>query len=276
MRDLKGKTALVTGAASGIGRATAKALAAAGARVVICDVNEAGLGTLAAELGSACLLARRVDVGDRAAMKAFAAEVHALVPALDVLVNNAGVGLQGGLLGTSLEDWDWVMRINVGGVIHGCHFFVPKMVEAGVRGHVVNVSSVLGVFGAPDVIGYATSKFAVFGLSESLRAELASKKIGVSTICPGAIDTGIIASTRFAGVEAKNAERSAGVRGKVEKLFKWRNYSPDRVAAAIVDAIRRDRPVVPVAPEAWALYLLNRYLPALANPIRRVMAMQEL
>jgi NAD(P)-dependent dehydrogenase (short-subunit alcohol dehydrogenase family) len=276
MRDLKGKTALVTGAASGIGRATAKALAAHGALVVVCDVNEAGIAALAAELGASCLLARRVDVSDRAAMAAFADEVHRLVPAVDVLVNNAGVGLQGGLLGTSLDDWDWVMKINVGGVIHGCHFFVPKMVEQGIRGHVVNVSSVLGVFGAPDVIGYATSKFAVFGLSESLRAELAAKKIGVSTICPGMIDTGIIASTRFAGVEAKNAERSAGVRGKIDKLFKLRRYKAEKVAAAIVDAIRRDRPVVPVAPEAWALYLLNRYLPGLANPIRRIMAMQEL
>ncbi len=270
MRDLSGKTALVTGAASGIGRATALALAREGASVIACDVNREGLAALAAELRDACLLARRVDVGDRAAMKAFADEVHALVPAVDVLVNNAGVGLHGGLLGTSLEDWDWILKINLGGVINGCHLFVPPMVARGSGGHVVNVSSILGIFGAPDAIGYATSKFAVFGLSESLRAELHTHGIGVSTICPGVIDTGLIATTRFGGGMPDG--RGETIRGKVQKLFRMRNFSPDRVARAIVSAIRHERPVVPVAPEAWALYYLRRFAPSLSDPLGRVMA----
>ena len=274
MRELVGKTALVTGAAGGIGRSTALALARAGAHVIVCDVNEAALAAVAAELGASCQLSRRVDVGDRAAMQRFADEVHALVPALDVLVNNAGVGLHGGLLGTSLDDWDWVLRVNLGGVIHGCHFFVPRMVERGAGGHVVNVSSVLGVFGAPDVIGYATSKFGVFGLSESLRAEMARHKIGVSTICPGAIDTGIISATRFAGIADEG--RVSSMRDRVNGLFKKRNYSPDRVARAIVAAIRHSRPVVPVAPEAWALYYLKRFAPSLTGPLGRALARQQL
>jgi NAD(P)-dependent dehydrogenase (short-subunit alcohol dehydrogenase family) len=268
MRELHGQTALVTGAASGIGRATALALARAGAQVIVCDVNETQLAALAGELGSACRLARRVDVSDRAAMQAFADEVHTLVPAVDVLVNNAGVGLQGSMLSTSLADWDWVLGINLGGVIHGCHFFVPRMVERGAGGHVVNVSSVLGIFGAPEVIGYVTSKFAVFGLSESLRAELAAHRIGVSTICPGGIDTDIIASTRFAGEGGATSQ----LRDGLQAMFKRRNYPPARVADAVVDAIRHERPVVPVTPEAWALYYMRRFAPALSGPLGRVMA----
>ncbi len=272
MRELKGKVAVVTGAASGIGRSTTRLLAKQGARLIVCDVNEAGLATLAAELGSACLLARRVDVSDRTAMQSFADEVHALVPAVDVLVNNAGVGLQGGLLDTSLDDWDWILKINLGGVIHGCHFFVPKMVERAAGGHIVNVASVLGVFAAPDVIGYATAKFGVVGLSESLRAEMSPHGIGVSTICPGVIDTGIIDATRFTKGQAGNET----LRGKLQQFYKKRSYSPDSVAIAIVDAIRRDRPVVPVAPEAWALYYLKRFAPGLGGPLGRVITKQML
>jgi NAD(P)-dependent dehydrogenase (short-subunit alcohol dehydrogenase family) len=269
VKNVKDKVILITGAASGIGRATALRLAREGARLVVCDVNQHGLDEVARELGGALLLSRRVDVSDRAAMRAFADEVHALVPAVDVLVNNAGVGLQGGILDTSLDDWDWILKINLGGVVHGCHFFVPRMVERGRGGHVVNVSSVLGYFGAPGVIGYATSKFGVLGLSESLRAELAPRGIAVSTICPGIIDTGIIASTRFVG------ERDGeGVRAKVQSLYKKRKYGPEKVAESIARAIRRGTPVVPVSPEAWALYLIKRITPGLGGPVGRFMAKQ--
>jgi NAD(P)-dependent dehydrogenase (short-subunit alcohol dehydrogenase family) len=271
MRELVGKTALVTGAAGGIGRATAQALAREGARVVICDVNQAALGVVATSLADACLRARRVDVSDRVAMRGFADEVHELVPALDILVNNAGVGLQGGLLVTSLDDWDWILSINLGGVIHGCHFFVPRMVERGQGGHVVNMASALGLLGAPDVLGYATSKFGVCGLSESIRAELAPHRIGVSTICPGMIDTSIIANARFAaGVDAN--VRNQRLRKRARQIYKMRSYGPERVAHAIVDAIRNDRAVVPVAPEAWALYYVKRFFPALSGPLGRFVA----
>lgn len=268
MHDLKGKAAVITGAASGIGRSTAKLLATHGVQLLMCDVDEAGLASLRDELGSSCLLSRRVDVSDRAAMQVFSEQVHALIPAVDVLVNNAGVGLQGGLLATSLDDWEWILKINLGGVIHGCHFFVPKMVERACGGQVVNVASVLGVFAAPDVIGYATAKFAVVGLSESLRSELSPHGIGVSTICPGMIDTGIIAATRFANGHGEAETR----RGKLQQLYKKRSYSPDRVAETILDAIRKDRALVPVALEAWALYYLKRFAPALSQPLGRMMS----
>jgi NAD(P)-dependent dehydrogenase (short-subunit alcohol dehydrogenase family) len=265
--DLRGKTALVTGAASGIGRATVEALAHDGARIIACDVNEAGLDEVKQSLGAACLFARRVDVSKKDEMRAFAGEVHAKVPAVDVLVNNAGVGLSGGILSTSLEDWEWILSINLWGVIHGCHYFVPKMVERNTGGHVVNLSSVLGYFAAPDVLGYATSKFGVLGFSESLRAELAPHKIGVSTICPGIIATGIIAKTRFRGTG--DAEKT---RSHVEQMYRKRNYGPDKVAKAILRAVKKDVPVVPVSPEAWALYYLKRFVPTLGGPLGRYMA----
>jgi NAD(P)-dependent dehydrogenase (short-subunit alcohol dehydrogenase family) len=162
-----GKLGLVTGAASGIGRATAVALARAGADLVICDVNAAGLEETAGTIRGLGrqTLARTVDVARRDAMEAFAAEVHAAHPAVDILVNNAGVGLGGGLLDTTLEDWDWIVGINVMGVVHGCHFFVPPMVRRGRGGHVVNVSSGAAFAAPSSLVAYAATKFAVFGLS---------------------------------------------------------------------------------------------------------------
>jgi NAD(P)-dependent dehydrogenase (short-subunit alcohol dehydrogenase family) len=266
MRELRGKVALVTGAGSGIGRATALALADEGCKLVVCDVAEGPLQAVAAELSAkgALLLQARVDVSKRAEMEAFAAQVHALAPAVDVLVNNAGVGLSGGLLDTTLEDWEWILSINLWGVIHGLHFFVPKMVAHG-AGHVVNVSSGLGLVAAPEVLGYCTTKFAVTGLSESLRAELAPKGIGVSTICPGFIRTGIFRATR-----ARGAAGEAKV-DKVAKLVEQRGATPEKVASAIIDAVQGDKGVVPVALEAWVSWWLKRYVPWVLPPLMRLM-----
>lgn len=265
--ELRGKYALVTGAASGIGRATAIALARAGARLFLSDVDEPGLAAVAGEVArhGPCEEAARVDVSSRDEVRALAERVHARVPALDVLVNNAGVGLAGGILDTSLDDWEWVLSINLWGVIHGCHYFTPPMVRRG-AGHVVNVSSLLGFFGAPGTIGYVTSKFGVFGLSESLRAELEPRGVRVSVICPGMINTGIIAKTRFAGSDAPD-----GVRSRVQRAYQRRNYGPEKVADAIVTGIRRNRAVVPVTPEAWLAYVVKRFAPGLVSPLGRAM-----
>ena len=252
---------VVTGAAGGIGRATALAFAAHGAKLAVCDVDQAGLDSLAAELGDRLALARKVDVSSRAEMKAFADAVHAIAPAADVVVNNAGVGLAGGILDTTLDDWDWVLRINLGGVIHGSHFFAPPMV-ARRRGHIVNVSSCLGYYPAPGVVGYVTSKFGVLGMSLSMRAELAPHGVGVTAICPGLIATGIVEKGRFAAADA-------GGRDKAVKLFRERGRSPDDVAAAIVSAARKKTAVRPVAPEAWALWALARLAPGAAGGLGR-------
>lgn len=256
------RTALVTGAGAGIGRATALALAKEGARLILCDVNAEALADTAATIGPDGILHQEVvDVGDREAMAAFAAAVHERLPAVDLLINNAGVGLAGGALETPLSDWDWVMRINLGGVLHGVHFFVPAMVRAR-RGHVVNVSSALGYWAAAGMAGYATSKFAVYGLSESLRHELAPHGIGVSVICPGIIATGIVATTRLPGHRDPDTARRT-----ITDAYRKRNYPPEKVAAAILRGVRQNRFLVPVTPEAWLLLALARWAPAWAHPI---------
>jgi NAD(P)-dependent dehydrogenase (short-subunit alcohol dehydrogenase family) len=264
--DLTGKTVLVTGAGSGIGRATALAFARRRADLVICDVREEALSSTAAELRALGRLvaAEVVDVADSARMGAFADAVHAQTEAVDVLVNNAGVGLGGGFLDTTLDDWDWIIAINLRGVVHGCHFFVPRMVARARGGHVVNVASAAGYVASESLAAYATTKFAVVGLSEALRDELGPHGIGVTAVCPGIIDTPITASARLRGKAAL-----PGARERMADLYRRRNYGPDRVAEKILKAVARNAPVAPISPEAWALYLLKRLSPGLTAWLNR-------
>lgn len=257
MKALRDKVVVVTGAASGIGRATALAFAAERCKLVLCDKNEEGLREVERAVATSVdhVEWRIVDVASRDAVKDFADDVHARFPAVDVLVNNAGVGQSGGLLDMTLDDWEWVLGVNLWGVIHGCHYFVPKMVARASGGHVVNVSSVFGFFAPPGSAGYCTSKFGVFGFSESLRGELAPHDIGVSTICPGMINTNIVKDGRFNG-DVSTARREAAV-----KTFAQRGHAPDVVAKAILSAVKKNRAVVPAAPEAWAVWYAKRFMP---------------
>jgi NADP-dependent 3-hydroxy acid dehydrogenase YdfG len=254
------KIVVVTGAGSGIGRATALAFAKEGARVAICDVDQARLDAVGRELGDRALLVRNVDVASRAAMAAFADEVHALAPAADVIVNNAGVSVGGTFLGTSLDDWDWLLGINLRGVIHGCHYFLPKMVERKAGGQVVNISSILGIYPAPNVTAYVASKFAVLGLSQSLRAELAEHRIGVTAICPGMISTEIVKDSR---ISAKLHKR----RQMVMDAFRKRGAPPEAVAHTIVDAIRTNPAVRTVGRDAAVVHALTRFVPAITSKL---------
>jgi NADP-dependent 3-hydroxy acid dehydrogenase YdfG len=251
---LQDRVVVITGAGSGIGRATALAFAKQGARVAACDVDQARLDELATELGDRALLLRKVDVSDRAQMKAFADAVHALAPAADIVVNNAGVAIGGSFLHTTLDDWDWLLGVNLRGVVHGCHFFIPKMVERGAGGHVVNVSSILGIYPAPNVSAYVASKFAVRGLSQSLRAELAPHGIGVTAICPGMIATSIVADGRMAGGLASRKR-------KMIDTFHARGAPPSKVADAILDAVRTNPAVRPVGNDAVVIAALSRVAP---------------
>ncbi|HEY8493866.1 MAG TPA: SDR family NAD(P)-dependent oxidoreductase [Myxococcota bacterium] len=269
VRNLKGRTVLVTGAASGIGKETALAFGRRGADLVICDVDESGLKTTEAALRALGrqVLARRVDVSDREAMRAFAEETHAQVGALDILMNNAGVGLGAGFLDTTLEDWDWIVRINLLGVVHGCHFFVPPMAARGAGGHVVNVSSAAGYLPAQALCAYVATKYAVLGLSEALRIELREHGIGVTAICPGIIDTPITRTARLRGRYAAEGQREQMI-----EAYRKRGYGPERVAENVLRAIQRDRAIAPVSPEAWIGWYLKRLSPALAS---RLMAWAE-
>jgi NAD(P)-dependent dehydrogenase (short-subunit alcohol dehydrogenase family) len=259
---LHGRTVLVTGAGSGIGRETALLAARRGANLAICDVNEAGLGeveAVARELGRG-VVAQKVDVSDREQMRGFAEAVHGEAGVVDLLVNNAGVGLAAGLLETELEDWDWIVSINLMGVVHGCHFFIPPMVERGTGGHVANVSSAAGFYATPSLVAYSTTKFGVLGLSEALREELQPHGIGVTAICPGIINTPITTSSRMRGAAAE-----PGAQERVAALYKRRNYGPDRVARNILKSVERNRAVAPISPEAWFAYALTRMSPRLAG-----------
>ncbi|HEX6116633.1 MAG TPA: SDR family NAD(P)-dependent oxidoreductase [Solirubrobacterales bacterium] len=264
--NLGGRTVLVTGAGSGIGRETALLAARRGADLVVCDVDEVGLAATEADaraLGRD-VLARRVDVSDREQMSEFAAAVGEAVGAVDLLMNNAGVGLAAEFLETELSDWDWIVSINLLGVVHGCKLFVPPMVDRGIGGHVVNVSSAAGYLASPVLTAYSSTKFAVLGLSEALREELRPHGIGVTAICPGLINTPITMSSRTRGASSDPARRE-----RIAAMYRRRNYGPDRVARNILKAVARNRTVAPVSPEAWFGYGLKRLSPRLTGWVAR-------
>ncbi len=259
VRDLRGRTALVTGAASGIGRESALAFARRGADLGLCDLNAEGLESTSAAiraLGRGAVTTHVVDVASAEQMGRFAAAVHARVPAVDLLMNNAGVAIGGGFLDTSLADWEWILGVNLRGVVHGCHFFVPAMLRRGHGGHVINVASAAGYVASEALAAYATTKFGVLGLSEALRDELARHRIGVTCICPGIIDTPITRVAKLVGPIA-----GEGARQRMIDTYRRRGYGPERVAEGVLRAVQRNRAVAPITPEAWFLYYAKRIAP---------------
>lgn len=265
-----GQLVLVTGAGSGIGRATALAFAEAGARVLAVDRDaEAAVRTAgeARRRGAAAAWAETADVSDEQAMEKLAERVTTEHGVVDVLVNNAGIGLGGSFFDTTTEEWKKVLDVNLWGVIHGCRLFGKRMAERGQGGHIVNVASAAAFQPSSALSAYGTSKAAVLMLSECLRAELAGRGIGVSAICPGFVDTAITSTTRFAGVDAEEERR---LRRRMARLYGLRGYPPEKVAAAILRAVVRDEPVVPVTPEARTAYALSRWMPGALRRIARV------
>ena len=259
--EFAGRLVVVTGAASGIGRATARLFARGSAKLCVCDVTSEALPALEAELlqeGASEARALAVDVGSRPQMAAFR-DAACRDGAPDILVNNAGVGLAGGLLATSLEDWDWVVNVNLWGVVHGCHFFAPLMAERG-RGQIINIASAAGFYNSEAMTAYGTTKYAVVGLSEALREELAPRGVGVSVVCPGFVATPIVDTMRLRGAEYPETERA-----RIRRFYQKRNYTPERVAEAVLSAARHNPALLPVGAEAWALYLLKRAAPALTH-----------
>ncbi|MGW0909223.1 SDR family oxidoreductase [Streptomyces sp. NPDC002853] len=265
-----GQLVLVTGAGSGIGRATAFAFAEAGARVVAVD-RDAESATRTAEMsrliGAPEAWGETVDVADEQAMEKLAEKVAREYGIVDVLVNNAGIGLSGSFLDTSAEDWKKVLDVNLWGVIHGCRLFGKQMAERGQGGHIVNTASAAAYQPSKALPAYSTSKAAVLMLSECLRAELAGQGIGVSAICPGFVNTNITATTHFAGVDAEEEKRR---QKKTSRLYGLRNYPPEKVADAILRAVVKNQAVVPVTPEARGAHLMSRFTPKALRAIARL------
>lgn len=254
-------TALVTGAGSGIGRATAHALAAKGATVLCTDIDEAAAEKTAAQCserssagGRAAHAAYRLDVADRADVDEVAAAVQRDHGPLTILVNNAGVGMTGPYADMTAEEWAFIRSINLDGVVHCCSAFTPPMLAAR-RGQVVNVSSGLAFVPTAGESAYAATKAAVLALSQCLRADWAAHGVGVTVICPGFINTPIARSARFTGGHEDPKARERLVKGFA------RAHPPEKVGAAIVEAIAANRALVPVGFESVLGWYAHRLVP---------------
>jgi NAD(P)-dependent dehydrogenase (short-subunit alcohol dehydrogenase family) len=234
--DLRGKTAVVTGGASGIGRALALRFAREGASVLIADLDAPGMEGVASEargLGVKALTVR-TDVSELAQVEALAARAFETFGAVHVLCNNAGVAAWGGLETATHRDWQWVLGVNLWGVIHGVEAFVPRMIARGEPAHIVNTASMAGLVASKGLGVYNTSKYAVVGLSETLAKDLKPYRIGVSVLCPMGVETRIRESERNRPAALRN-ERTGG--GEPVELI-GRYLAPDAVAEMVLAAIR--------------------------------------
>jgi len=256
MKRLRDRVAVVTGAASGIGRATAIALAAEGCDLALSDVNEQGLTETANEVRArgrrACT--HRVDVADKQRMQRYAEEVFAEYGKIEILMNNAGVTVASAFEEHSLEDLEWIVGINFWGVVYGCKFFLPYLRQAD-EAHIVNMSSVFGFVGVPSQSSYCATKFAVRGFSEALWAEL-QPRIGVTSVHPGGIRTNIAKSAR-----AKHGEIKQEAIDIIERV----SITPERCAQQIVGAIKQNKMRLRVTRESYAIDWAKRLWPVLTH-----------
>ncbi len=255
VRKLKNKWVLVSGAASGIGYETALAFARQGANVVVTDVNAAGLEAVRREVdavGVRCM-SFVVDVSDEAAMREMADAVHQQIGALDVLVNNAGIGYLGPFLQTSTQHWRRVIDVNLMGIVHACQAFVPAMIKAGGARQVVNVASAAGITPAPNLSAYSASKHAVMGLSDTLSIELDKTEVGVTVVCPGVINTPIVRNRSAVSPVIPTEQLD-----RLEAHYRQTGAHPSLVARQIVRGVMRGQDIVLPGPTARALFIVKR------------------
>lgn len=257
---------MITGAASGIGRATALAFARRGARLLLTDISADALAVVADEIAALGSPAQTwgVDVGDVEAMRRLADEIHARFGPLDILVNNAGVAVIGRFVDNPIEDIHWMLDVNLRGVVHGCALFLPRMAEAPGCASVVNVASAAALGGVPSMAAYAMTKAAVLSLSEGIRAEHDRTSLHVAVICPGFVTTKIATGARYApGLRD-------GTRSDAERMLDRLSRSPDVVAQRIVSAVEARRFLVPIFAEAWIALAAQRLPMRLSMPLRRL------
>ena len=265
MTAINGAAAVVTGAASGIGRALALELAARGCDLALADRDEAGLKSVAAEIckaetrsGARKVTLHRVDVGQPQEIADFAAAAIAAHPGLNIVVNNAGVALLGSFDEIDQAQMDWLMNINFWGVVHGCRAFLPQLSKQR-EAHIVNLSSIFGIIAPPGQTAYCAAKFAVRGFSESLRHELATANspVKLSVVHPGGVATNIVRNSPAGARVTDNARRVQSI----ERFEAVAKTTPAAAALRIIVGIEKNQPRILIGNDARAMDLLQRFRP---------------
>lgn len=235
--SLQGKKCFITGAASGIGRATALACAARGAELFLTDINQEGLDATVAAVraaGGIVVEHRALDVADFDAVQAFAGRIHSTAGSLDIVMNVAGISVWGAVEDLEHRHWRKAVEVDLMGPIHVIESFVPEMIRAGKGGTLVNVSSAAGLFGLPAHAAYSAAKFGLRGISEVLRFDLEPHGIHVCLVCPGAVDTGLVETVDLVGISATRSDLA-----ELREGFRRRAVTPEAAAAAILRGIDR-------------------------------------
>ncbi len=259
VRDLAGKNVFVTGAASGIGRAVALQAASEGAVLHLTDIQADLLAQVAEEAAAAggrVALAEQADITDHDAVRRLAALATETSGAMDVVLNVAGIAIWGTVRGLEHEHWRSLVEVNLMGPIHVIEEFVPPMIDAGRGGQLVNVSSAAGIIAMPWHAAYSATKFGLRGISEVLRYDLRRHRIGVTLVCPGGVDTGLVQTIRIAGVDAQDRRFV-----RARKQFQRHAVSPERAAEAIWKGVRRNRYWVYTSADIRLVHWLQRYFP---------------
>ncbi|MGC7098509.1 SDR family oxidoreductase [Amycolatopsis lurida] len=257
--ELAGKRVLITGAAGGIGRATAGLAAARGARLYLTDLNEPGLAEVVREIrdaGGVVDFAEPADVSSLDAVAGLGERIHASCGHVDVVMNVAGISAWGTVDRLEHRHWRSLVEVNLMGPVHVIETFLPPMIAAGRGGYLVNVSSAAGLIGLPWHAAYSASKFGLRGVSEVLRFDLREHGIGVSLVCPGGVRTPLTETVEVAGIDTASPTWR-----RLREGFRWRAVTPERVAAAMLRGVRRDRYLVYTSRDIQLIHLLQRWCP---------------
>ncbi|WP_196426800.1 MULTISPECIES: SDR family NAD(P)-dependent oxidoreductase [Paenibacillus] len=247
MKDLAGKVAFITGGGSGVGLGMAKVFSAAGMNVVIADIRQDHLDQAMAYFNerNAQVHGIHLDITDRKAMAEAADEAERVFGKVQLLCNNAGVNLLNHIEKVTYDDWDWLMNVNLNGVINGIQTFVPRMIEYGKGGHIVNTASMSAFYAIQGSTVYTTSKFAVRGMSEALRLDLEPRGIGVSVLCPGAVNTNIHESvvTRPQQLSDTKTQVDAETMNRM-KAFSEGGMDPVKLGEKVLEAVENNAPYI--------------------------------